>query len=662
MGPRPLCLLSVVAVTALATALTALGGAPPAGPADAIGLAGNSLQAACTPSAEVCDGCDNDCDGVADNGIAAVPCGLPNPPNCAGTMTCVAVSVPVPGGCTAGAVWGACSNNPQPEICDGLDNDCNGTADDGVPPVPCVPAGVPPGLVYGGSSQCEMGLLACGPAACVGFVGPSAEVCDGIDNDCDGMVDDGVVGVGEPCGINQPPCTPGLTACVAGALVCQGGIGPQPEQCDGIDNNCNGFVDDPPLSDAPPAGQGGCWTLPGNCCSFAGLTWCPPPGGTCSGTGSLVPPCAAGLLTCTGAAGWTCSSSSPPTNEICDGIDNDCDGAIDDGMQPVSCVPAGMPPGLVYGGSSQCTMGLQECGSGVCTGFVGPSAEVCDGIDNDCDGAVDEGAVGVGEPCGINLAPCTPGVTVCVAGALVCQGGIGPQPEQCDGIDNNCNGFVDDPPLSDAPPAGQGGCWTLPGNCCSFAGLTWCPPPGGTCSGTGSLVPPCAAGLLTCTGAAGWTCSSSSPPTNEICDGIDNDCDGAIDDGMQPVSCVPAGMPPGLVYGGSSQCTMGLQECGSGVCAGFVGPSSEVCDGVDNDCDGMVDEGVVGVGVACGFNQPPCTPGTTACVNGALVCQGGVWPQSEVCDGIDNNCNGFVDDPPLADAPPVCSRRPVPPG
>ncbi len=609
---------------------------------DCDGLTDENVCSGCIPSAEVCDGCDNDCDGLIDEGIAAVACGTPTPANCAGLLVCPQKTNPggTIGACVAGNPYNACNNNPQTEVCDSVDNDCDGIADDGIAAVPCVPAGTPAGLVYGGTSQCQQGQQACGSNQCVGFVGPSTEVCDGIDNDCDGQVDEQAFGVGQPCGTNTGECTAGTTACVGGMLVCQNGVGPQSETCNNLDDDCDGQTDEAPLADGPPAASNGCWTLPGNCCSFGGLTWCPPAGGTCNGNGALTPPCNKGTLTCV-SGGWTCQNPKGPAAEVCDSVDNDCDGQTDEGV-------AGQPCGIDTG---ECTAGTIQCTNGVsaCVGSTGPTTEICNGLDDDCDGQTDEGIAGLGAACGNNTPPCTPGVTACVAGQIICQGAVLPQNEVCDGVDNDCDGQTDEVPLANGPPAGQEGCWNLPGNCCSFGSLTWCPPAGATCSGNGALVPPCDVGTLTCSGAAGWTCVGPSGPGAEVCDGLDNNCDGSADN-VAPTPCVPAGTPNGLVYGGTSQCKMGTKTCGA--CAGFVGPSAEICDGIDNDCDGTVDESAVGAGQPCGVNQPPCTAGTTVCVNGALVCQGGNQPQPEVCDGIDNDCDGTPDDPPLADSPP----------
>ncbi|MBK9264323.1 MAG: hypothetical protein IPM54_31540 [Polyangiaceae bacterium] len=598
--------------------------------------------APCIPSPEICDGCDNDCDGVADDGVAAIPCGLANPANCTGTQACSAPqNVPV-GTCVAGGGYQPCNNNPLPEICDMIDNDCDGITDDGVPGIACVPAGTPPGLNYNPPSQCKMGTQACGSSVCSGFVGPSTEVCDGIDNDCDGQVDEGATGVGSPCGTAISPCTPGALACVNGALVCQGGTQPTPEVCDNIDNNCNGVVDDAPLADGPAAGMNGCWTDAGNCCSFAGLQWCPPAGATCNGTGTLTSPCSAGTLVCS-MGGWTCQGPLGPSAEVCDSADNDCDGMVDD------VTGVGLPCGTDQG---ECVAGVAQCSANgiICVGAVGPTTEVCDNKDNDCDGAIDDGVPGVGQPCGVNQPPCTLGTTACVGGMVVCQGGVQPQGELCDGIDNNCDGLVDNAPLADAPPPNLNGCWSLPGNCCSFGGFEWCPPPGASCSDVGTLMAPCNKGTLACQGALGWVCQGDNPPQAEACDGLDNNCDGAIDEGMFPGEGAVCGSDEG-------ECVSGVIDCAGGIldCVGDVGPKSELCNGLDDDCDGVIDNGIV-VGGSCTpmydttlypgpRDKGACMPGILECDGmGGNVCVGGTGPQPEVCDGIDNDCDGAVDE------------------
>jgi hypothetical protein len=141
---------------------------------------------------EICDGCDNDGDGIVDNGAMPVPCGLSSPGNCAGVATCKpAQPAPFPGGCVATGGFNACSFAPLAEVCDGIDNNCNGVVDDGIAGAACEPPGTPAGLRYGGNSQCQMGVQYCNQA-CLGFVGPTPEVTDLIDNDCDGVAEDGL--------------------------------------------------------------------------------------------------------------------------------------------------------------------------------------------------------------------------------------------------------------------------------------------------------------------------------------------------------------------------------------------------------------------------------------------------------------------------------------
>jgi hypothetical protein len=149
--------------------------------------------------------------------------------------------------------------------CDGLDNDCNGTVDDGyIPakaslwnenshgPFPCVSN---KGVCRQTDISCQNGRLNCS------YPEPYEQEetrCDLIDNDCDGLTDetlfescinfDGSVGpcscYSGPVGSNKPPCMAGFLQCRFGNVVCTGEVLPTTESCDGVDNDCNGVVDD----------------------------------------------------------------------------------------------------------------------------------------------------------------------------------------------------------------------------------------------------------------------------------------------------------------------------------------------------------------------------------------------------------------------------------
>ncbi len=586
---------------------------------------------------EWCDGVDRDCNGTVDDDYAmdATTWYVDRDGDGHGDAGTYTVSCYVPSGYTADSSdcddFDSSTNPGVDEWCDGVDRDCNGTVDDDYAldaSTWSIDAdGDGHGDASGGTVSCDgpSGYVAntsdCDDGDGSVYLGAD-EHCDGIDNDCDGDVDeddavDALTAYADLDGDGYGDASDaGTSICVlpSGTVTdntdcddTDAATFPGAEEwCDGVDRDCNGVVDDDYASDAST------WYTDGDGDGYGdggtGTTTCTAPSGTVlNGTD-----CDDGEV-----------SVNPGADEYCDGLDNDCNGVVDDDYALDAVSWYYDADGDFYGDASvvlsSCGVFLNyvadntDCDDGDALVYPGAD-EYCSGVDEDCNGIadddyavdilhcrVDDDGDGHGDVHDSGVAACAcasgyaPNNDDCVdSDASVYTGAD----EYCDSVDNDCDGVVDEDDAVDAiswhPDAdadGYGDAGTVAAVSCMAGGMGI--PDGSDCDDTNPDV---------------------NPDAFEVCDGLDNDCDGNVDNdatdgdvyypdldldgyGDSGGAYTACSVPSGYVYDGSD-CDDADPDVNPG--------GTEVCDKLDNDCDGTVDDPDELIGSADGCPGESC--------------------------------------------------------
>ncbi|MFM9985708.1 MAG: MopE-related protein, partial [Flavobacteriales bacterium] len=405
------------------------------------------------------------------------------------------------------------------------------------------------------------------------------EVCNNVDDDCDNSIDEGFDADGDGFTTCEGDCNDNNALAYPGAF----------ELCNGVDDDCDNGIDEG-------------YDLDGD-----------------------------GYTVCAGDCNDNNSSAYPGAPEICNGIDDDCDNSIDEGYDTDG------------DGYTSCSGDCNDNNANVHPG----ATEICNNIDDDCDNSIDEGFDTDGD-----------GYTTCNGDCDDNNSSLFPEANEiCNNIDDDCDNLIDEGFDNDGD-----GYTSCNGDCDDnnsslFPGATEiCNNIDDDCDGSidegfdldGD-------GYTTCEGDCNDNNNAVHPGAIEVCNNFDDDCDNLVDENTSTACAICInGQLIGTIAtwyqdidnDGFGNASISQETCTqpsgyvsvSGDCndnnASVHPGATEICNGIDDDCDNSIDEGFdadndgfASCGGDCNDSNASIHPGAT-----------------EICNGIDDDCDNAIDE------------------